>query len=98
MTLPCPWAVSGCVGKGAAGGHNGLGDIQRTLGTMVYPRLRVGIDPPGRVPQVDYVVGRFYPDQLDKLAPAIELACDAIETWIKEGLGKAMTKFNGEKE
>src|SRR4051794_26438507 len=31
---------------GSDGGHNGLRDIQRALGTNQYPRLRIGIDPP----------------------------------------------------
>jgi PTH1 family peptidyl-tRNA hydrolase len=36
---------------GSDGGHNGLKDIQRALGTDQYPRLRLGIDaPPPFVP------------------------------------------------
>ena len=31
---------------GSSGGHNGLADIERMLGTNQYPRLRIGIDPP----------------------------------------------------
>ena len=39
---------------GSDGGHNGLRDIQRALGTSQYPRLRIGIDPPPpRVPGRD---------------------------------------------
>jgi len=30
---------------GSSGGHNGLKDIERMLGTSEYPRLRIGIDP-----------------------------------------------------
>src|SRR5687768_9932194 len=30
--------------SGSSGGHNGLKDIERMLGTIEYPRLRVGID------------------------------------------------------
>src|SRR5687768_3121311 len=46
--------------SGSSGGHNGLKDIERALGTDAYPRLRIGIDPPpARVPQRDYVLGRF---------------------------------------
>ena len=79
---------------GGAGGHNGLADIERVLGTQAYPRLRIGIDPPGRVPQADYVLGRFTSQQLELLEPAIDRACDALECWINEGIDQAMTKYN----
>ena len=79
---------------GSAGGHNGLTDIQRALGTTAYPRLRVGIDPPGRAPQVDYVLGRFTEEQRQALDPALDKACDAIECWAAEGIEKAMSLHN----
>src|SRR5580765_5832841 len=31
---------------GSSGGHNGLKDIEQSLSTSDYPRLRIGIDPP----------------------------------------------------
>ena len=49
---------------GSSGGHNGLKDIERALGTSQYPRLRIGIDaPPPRMPRRDYVLGRFTAEQ-----------------------------------
>jgi PTH1 family peptidyl-tRNA hydrolase len=83
-------------GAGSSGGHNGLKDIERVLGTNEYSRLRIGIDAPGRVPQRDYVLGRFNPDQRKKTDDAIARACGAIITWIDQGLNKAMSLFNGE--
>ena len=79
---------------GGAGGHNGLADIERALGTKAYPRLRIGIDAPGRVPQADYVLGRFSDAQVTLLTPAIDKACDAIECWGKDGIDAAMNRFN----
>ncbi len=79
---------------GSAGGHNGLADIQRALGTSDYPRLRIGIDPPGRVPQVDYVLGKFTADQWALVDPAIDRACDAAEAWVRDGIEKAMSVYN----
>lgn len=79
---------------GSAGGHNGLKDIQRALGTRDYPRLRIGIDAPGRIPQVDYVLGRFTDEQEDALRPALERSCDAVEAWIADGIEKTMSRFN----
>lgn len=79
---------------GSAGGHNGLKDIERALGTRAYARLRVGIDAPGRIPQVDYVLGRFTADQKNRMDPALDEACQAIEAWLSLGVEKAMNKIN----
>lgn len=80
---------------GSSGGHNGLRDIERALGTQQYPRLRIGIDPPPpRVPQRDYVLGRFGPEQAERLEPALRQACDAAAHWIESGLTAAMNRFN----
>ena len=85
--------------SGSSGGHNGLKDIQRALGTDEYPRLRIGIDaPPPRVPQKDYVLGKFSPDQRREMEFAIPRACDAIVTWIDQGISAAMNQFNAADE
>lgn len=82
---------------GSDGGHNGLKDIQRALGTNQYPRLRMGIDaPPPPVAGKDYVLGRFTPDQRKLIDPAIDRACGAIVTWIDKGINAAMNQFNAE--
>jgi PTH1 family peptidyl-tRNA hydrolase len=82
---------------GSSGGHNGLKDIERALSTPQYPRLRIGIDaPPPRVPQADYVLGKFTPDQRKALEPALGRAADAVATWIDKGIESAMSQFNAE--
>lgn len=80
--------------EGGTGGHNGLADIETALNTRAYARLRVGIDPPGRLPQADYVLSRFTQEQLSRLEPAIDRACDAIECWLRHGIDQTMTRFN----
>ncbi len=83
--------------NGSDGGHNGLRDIQRALGTDKYPRLRLGIDPPPQfVPQRDYVLGRFSEQQRLSLKPAIDRAASAIKCWIESGIESAMNRFNAE--
>jgi len=79
---------------GGDGGHNGLGDICRALATVDYARLRVGIDPPGPVPQRDYVLRRFTPEQAEAMGPALDRAADAAELWAREGAEAAMNRFN----
>ncbi len=80
--------------EGSDGGHNGLADIQRVLGTAAYPRLRIGVGPQGRAPRKDFVLARFTPDQLADLDPVLNRACDAIECWLREGIDKAMSLYN----
>ncbi len=80
--------------RGSAGGHNGLDDIQRALGDDAYARIRIGVDPPGMARQRDYVLGRFSPDQVDRVEPALEKAADAAEQWATSGVTDAMNKFN----
>jgi PTH1 family peptidyl-tRNA hydrolase len=80
---------------GSSGGHNGLKDVERALGTTEYPRLRVGIDPPpGRMAGRDYVLGKFTEEQRTKIDPAIERATSALVTWIDKGINAAMNQFN----
>jgi len=81
-------------GDGGPGGHNGLTDIEQKLATDRYARLRIGIDPPADIPQKDYVLGRFRPDQLEALAPALEQAVDAAACWVVHGCHEAMNRFN----
>jgi PTH1 family peptidyl-tRNA hydrolase len=81
--------------SGGAGGHNGLTDIQRALGSDAYPRLRIGIDPaPEFMDQADYVLGRFSDEQWALVEPALDKAADACEVFVKDGLDAAMNRFN----
>jgi PTH1 family peptidyl-tRNA hydrolase len=82
---------------GSSGGHNGLRDIERMLGTDQYPRLRLGIDPaPPPLRGKDYVLGKFTSEQRKLLDPAIGRAAGAIVTWIDKGIESAMSQFNAE--
>ncbi|MCB9839102.1 MAG: aminoacyl-tRNA hydrolase [Phycisphaeraceae bacterium] len=79
---------------GSAGGHNGLADIERALGTSDYPRLRIGVGEPEFAARRDHVLGRFTDEESTALEPALERACDAAERWAAEGVIKAMNEFN----
>lgn len=46
--------------KGSAGGHNGIKDIIRHLGTDVFPRIKIGVgEKPKGYDLADYVLGHF---------------------------------------
>ncbi|CAG0899555.1 unnamed protein product, partial [Darwinula stevensoni] len=81
--------------KGSDGGHNGLKDIDATLGNNLYPRLRFGIGSNyHKGQQVNYVLGKWSPEENKDLIDKIILATQATESFLFEGLGNAMTKFN----
>jgi peptidyl-tRNA hydrolase, PTH1 family len=81
---------------GSAGGHNGLADIQRALGTDAYPRLRIGIGPKPEYmdDQADYVLGKFTDDEWAVVAPALGKSADAAELFVAKGIDAAMNRFN----
>ena len=79
---------------GGTGGHNGLADIVRALGGQQWPRLRIGIDRPGRIPQASYVLGKFTPEQQILMDPALDRAAEAVEYWVHEGTEAAAQKYH----
>ena len=93
--LAIPFGTIRIRAKGSDGGHNGLKDIDATLGNNNYPRLRFGIGADfskGR--QVDYVLGKWSVEEMKTLDERINVACDATNSFMFEGLDRAMSKFN----
>ncbi|WP_312181775.1 aminoacyl-tRNA hydrolase [Arthrobacter sp.] len=81
---------------GGEGGHNGLRDISKALGTKEYLRVRVGVGrPPGRMEAADYVLKDFGTAESKELPFLISDAADALECLITEGLNAAQQKFHG---
>ena len=81
--------------SGSDAGHNGLKHIAATLGTQAYPRLRFGIGndfPKGG--QVDFVLGKFSPEEQEKLKERIELAGEMIKSFCLAGINITMNQFN----
>lgn len=81
--------------KGSAGGHNGIKDIIKKLGSKSFPRLRIGIgDKFARGLQVNYVLSQFSSEERKNVDKALNLAEEAVLTFIREGIEKAMNDFN----
>ena len=82
-------------GAGSDAGHNGLKDIQLTLGTDQYPKLRFGIGnqyPKGR--QVDFVLGKWFPEEQPVVQEKINKSVEVIESFATIGLEKTMNTVN----
>jgi PTH1 family peptidyl-tRNA hydrolase len=81
--------------RGSAGGHNGLQDVVDKLGTQNIPRLRVGIGRCEYGDAVDYVLGEPGKNEAALINEGLGRVKDAAICWLTEGIGPAMTKFNG---
>lgn len=81
--------------KGSDGGHNGLKNIQETLNTSNYPRLRFGIGNEfGKGYQIDYVLGKWSDEEQKILSERIKLAADAVKAFAFAGLQNSMNNYN----
>lgn len=81
--------------KGSDAGHNGLGNIASVLCTQEYARLRFGIGndfPKGT--QVDYVLGRFSPEDDELLKERLDIAAEAIRSLCLSGIARTMNQYN----
>jgi len=81
---------------GGHGGHNGLRDIAKALGTPDYLRVRIGIGrPPGRQDPADFVLKPFAGAEREALGVLLEDAADAAASLVDEGLLATQQRFHG---
>ena len=84
--------------KGSAGSHNGMKSIIQHLGTTDFPRLRIGIGKPLWQDAASYVLSRLTPEEIPLMREAVALAAEAAECFVKEGIDKAMNRYNRKPE
>ncbi len=83
--------------KGSSGGHNGLKDIERHLGTDKYKRLKIGISNNKYMDTKDYVLGKIPKEDQEKLEKIYELVPSIVEDFIKYDFDTLMSRYNGYK-
>ena len=79
---------------GSSGGHNGLESILMHASTDKIPRLRIGIGAPPSAGAVDYVLGRFFEEEMPVVEKTVARASDAVKWAIDKGVLSAMNTFN----
>ena len=85
--------------KGGAGSHKGMKSIVEQLQSEGFPKIRVGIGKPkSKFDRIDYVIGRIPDDEYLELQKGEELAVEAVQYWIKNGIDNTMNKFNMKKD
>jgi len=80
---------------GGHGGHNGVRDVAKALGTADFPRVRVGIGrPAGRQDPADWVLDPFSAVERSTLGNLVGDAADAVEQLVGEGLLAAQQRHH----
>ena len=93
--LALPFGTLRLKPKGSDAGHNGLKNIQQLLGTQEYSRLRFGIGsnfPRGG--QINYVLGKFPPEELQEMPEKIKRAVEIIKSFCLAGVQNSMNQYN----
>jgi PTH1 family peptidyl-tRNA hydrolase len=80
--------------NGSSGGQNGLKNIFEVFGTQEIQRMRIGIGRPHYGKPHDYVLNDFSAEQVPIITDALKKASEAIETWLAQGIAKAMNIYN----
>lgn len=83
-------------GGGSSGGHGGLRSIIEQLGSESFPRLRIGV---GRSRNghdvVRHVLTPFSRCEDVCFRKTLDIAADAVDCFLAEGLAAAMNRYNG---
>jgi len=85
--------------KGSDGGHNGLKNIQETLNTTNYNRLRFGIGGNfAKGSQSDFVLSKWSKEEKSQLITLKPTLRQIIEYYVYSGINATMNKFNSKWE
>lgn len=79
--------------SGSPSSHKGMISLTERLGSIDFPRVRVGIGKPEH-DIISYVIGAVPKEVLKKLDKSTTIAAEAVEMIIKNGIEKAMNKYN----
>lgn len=81
--------------RGSSGTHNGMKSVIYQLQSDDFPRVRIGI---GNAPEgwdlVDYVIGRYGPEERKLMDDSISRAAAAAAAIVTSGVEAAMSVYN----
>lgn len=78
----------------SSGGHNGIKDIERNLGSKKYARLKIGIANDKNIDTKDYVLGKFNNDELKVLESDFKKLVYVVDDFCDISLDRLMSKYN----
>jgi peptidyl-tRNA hydrolase, PTH1 family len=81
--------------RGSSAGHNGMQSIIDALQSEEIARIRIGVAPDDpRKGGARYILAPFRKSMLKPLDEALDLASQAVEVIVNEGIAVAMNRFN----
>jgi PTH1 family peptidyl-tRNA hydrolase len=81
--------------RGSAGTHNGMKSVIGALQADEFVRVRLGVKPDRPVEDlVSYLLGPFRKADLAMVAEMLGQAVEAVRAVLKEGIPRAMNRFN----
>lgn len=82
------------VNNSSSGGHNGIKDIEKFLGSREYVRLKIGISNDKDMDTKDYVLGKFSKEQMDNLNQIYGSLVNIIDDFCNISLEMLKSKYN----
>lgn len=82
------------VHNSSSGGHNGIKDIERCLGSREYTRLKIGINKDKSMDTKDYVLGKFSREEVDILNNCYKFLESVVDDFCNISLERLMSKYN----
>lgn len=80
--------------NGRDGGHKGVRSVADALRSPLFYRMKIGIGRNPAIPPEEYVLSRFYKEEVEDLGDILDRAVDALHTFVFEGKEKAMSMYN----
>ena len=80
--------------RGSSGGHNGLKDISKAIGSNSYKRIRIGIDNDKDRDTKDYVLSKISKEDKDKINEVYEIVSKGVDDLFRYSFTKIMSLYN----
>lgn len=80
--------------KGSAGGHNGIKSIIECIFTNEFDRIRVGIGRDPKIDMVNWVLGKFTPEEKPLLKESVEKSAQAAYYSLTHSFMDTMNTYN----
>ena len=82
------------VTNSSSGGHNGIKDIEKNIGSKDYTRLKIGISKDNNIDTKDYVLGKFSKIEREKLKDIINNLVSVVDDFCDISIEMLKSKYN----